>query len=270
MITIDRILCPIDFSDFSRRALDHAVALARWYHSKVIVVHAIAPAVFAPAPAPAVLDPRIYADVDPAQLLGRVDRFARDAAAPDVTMESMLRADDPATGILRAADDTRADLIVLGTHGRSGFERLLLGSVTEKVLRKATCPVLTVPRHQLEAAPAAAGASSSGSCVPSTSRRARCRRSTSPRRWRRRGTRISACCMCCPTRPTTCTIPKPQPGRHERRWPTTWGSGTPGPRNGSSTPCLPTRPSIAGSSRCWSAESPGARSCGSPRTATRT
>lgn len=155
MITIDRILCPIDFSDFSRRALDHAVALARWYHSKVIVVHAIAPAVFAPAPAPAVLDPRIYADVDPAQLLGRVDRFARDAAAPDVTMESMLRADDPATGILRAADDTRADLIVLGTHGRSGFERLLLGSVTEKVLRKAACPVLTVPRQQPDAAPAA-------------------------------------------------------------------------------------------------------------------
>src|SRR5687767_6480194 len=52
----------------------------------------------------------------------------------------------PATAILHHAAETRTDLVVLGTHGRTGFERLMLGSVTEKVVRRASCPVLTVPR----------------------------------------------------------------------------------------------------------------------------
>src|SRR5262249_49240582 len=60
----------------------------------------------------------------------------------------------PVTEILAQAADMSADLLVLGTHGRSGFERLFLGSVTEKVLRKASCPVLTVPPGLPDAVPA--------------------------------------------------------------------------------------------------------------------
>ena len=66
----------------------------------------------------------------------------------------MIREGDAVGEILSQATDMKADLLVMGTHGRSGFERLLLGSVTEKMLRKASCPVLTVPRRHPDAVPA--------------------------------------------------------------------------------------------------------------------
>ena len=69
-------------------------------------------------------------------------------------MEPLIREGDPVSEILSQATDMKADLLVMGTHGRSGFERLLLGSVTEKILRKASCPVLTVPRRHPDAVPA--------------------------------------------------------------------------------------------------------------------
>jgi len=70
--------------------------------------------------------------------------FAAIDADAGVALECEVAEGDAATAILAWADDMPADLLVLRTHGRSGFERLLLGSVAEKVLRKAACPVLTV------------------------------------------------------------------------------------------------------------------------------
>jgi nucleotide-binding universal stress UspA family protein len=159
MVDIKRILCPIDFSDFSRRALDHAVALARWYKADVHVLHvlplrSVAAAVGAYG-GPLVLDPVLAQPPDLEHLRGDVLRFAEQESAPGVRLEALAAEGDVVEEILRAAADRRTDFIVMGTHGRSGFQRLLLGSVAEKVLlRKVSSPVLTVPPHVPDAAPA--------------------------------------------------------------------------------------------------------------------
>jgi nucleotide-binding universal stress UspA family protein len=143
-MTIRRILCPIDLSDFSRPALAHAAALARCYEAEVVVLH-----VFAALMPPATLG------TYPAWMLHVPE--ARDTIAqelhsmlePYTTIGAPFRLHtaegDSAGEIVRHAGELQADLIVMGTHGRGGFDRFTLGSVTEKVLRKAPCPVLTLP-----------------------------------------------------------------------------------------------------------------------------
>jgi nucleotide-binding universal stress UspA family protein len=140
MIEITSILCPIDFSAFSRHALDHAVAIARWYNARLTVLHVFSNFSAMDMP-PAVLDEkgrqgimaemRNFTEHVPSDL--RLD--LRIGEAPDVHRE-----------ILMHAQVSHADLLVIGSHGRSGFERLLLGSVTERLLRKAPCPTMVVPR----------------------------------------------------------------------------------------------------------------------------
>jgi nucleotide-binding universal stress UspA family protein len=154
MIDIQRILCPIDFSDFSRRALDHAVAMARWYKASITAVH-VDPAIeIVGYPAPMVGVPATWKFSDRAELVIRLQRFVELESAPGISIGTVVREGPAVTEILDQAAATSADLIVMGTHGTSGFERLVLGSVTEKVLRKARCPVLTVPRAQPDAVPA--------------------------------------------------------------------------------------------------------------------
>lgn len=155
MIEIRRILCPIDFSDCSRRALDHAVAIARWYGSTITAMH-----VFVDAPVAAyaheALGPERIAltGADRDQLLGEIRRFSQTGTSAGIPVEAAVREGNTAREILSQAIDMQADLLVLGTHGRSGLDRLLLGSVTEKLLRKASCPVLTVPHHHPDVVPA--------------------------------------------------------------------------------------------------------------------
>jgi nucleotide-binding universal stress UspA family protein len=143
MIGINRILCPVDFSDASRLALDHAAALARWYEARLIALH-VMPLVpttlsFPPAISAATLEP-----LPPELFRDELRRFVG-AVAEVVPAETAVMPGDAAGTILEQARTAEADLLVLGTHGRSGFERLVLGSVAEKVLRRAPCPVLTVP-----------------------------------------------------------------------------------------------------------------------------
>jgi len=152
MIEIRRILCPIDFSDHSRRALDNAIAIARWYEARVTVLHVFSPApVPAMAPGEVVFEPIILTAVDRDQLLADTKAFADRDDASGVAIEAVVREGTTAGEILDQATSMKADLLVIGTHGRSGFERLLLGSVAEKVLRRASCPVMTVPKRLPEA-----------------------------------------------------------------------------------------------------------------------
>jgi nucleotide-binding universal stress UspA family protein len=146
MIEMRRILCPIDFSDFSRRALDHAVAIAKWYDSTITLLHvcAVVPAA-AYAPGSGVLPSAAPTPADRDALFAAMKRFAESEAGTTVPIEFDGVEGSTVAEILAKAEAMPADLLVMGTHGRSGFERLVLGSVTEKVLRKAVCPVLTVP-----------------------------------------------------------------------------------------------------------------------------
>jgi len=157
MIEIRNILCPVDFSDYSRRALDHAIALARWYKSTVTVlqVYSSAP-VAAFGPGPVVFEPIVLTPTDREQLLADTRAFAETRSAPGVVIEAVVREGNTAGEILEQATSMKADLLVIGTHGRSGFDRFVLGSVAERVLRKATCPVMTIPKRLPDAEPAGA------------------------------------------------------------------------------------------------------------------
>jgi len=136
---IAHVLCPVDFSDISQHALDHAAAIARWYEARLTLLY-----VFPNFP---------VIDV-PSLVLGEPDREGlmagmrgMAAAVPrEVPVDFRIEeAPYVHNEILAQLGTTHADLLVIGTHGRSGFQRLFLGSVTEKVIRKTTCPTLVVP-----------------------------------------------------------------------------------------------------------------------------
>ena len=154
MIEIQRILCPIDFSDHSRRALDHAMAIARWYKSTVTVLHVFSPAPLAGFGPTSAFAPVVLTPADFEQLLADTKAFAETERAPGVAIAALVREGHTAGAILEQAIGMAADLLVIGTHGRFGLERLLLGSVAEKVLRRARCPVMTVPTQSPDAVPA--------------------------------------------------------------------------------------------------------------------
>jgi CPA2 family monovalent cation:H+ antiporter-2 len=146
MVDIRRILCPIDFSDASRHALDQAVVLAKWHESRITALHVIHVPLFLPPP---MLVAELADTTPPApsrqtqkeELQAWLETARRAGVQTDVIVDE----GHAATRILEQASSCRADLIAMGTHGLSGFERFMLGSVAEKVLRKAACPVITVP-----------------------------------------------------------------------------------------------------------------------------
>lgn len=156
MVEIQRILCPIDFSETSRHALEHAVAIAKWYESQITALHVIHVPLF-PQP------PILFADVANSAMPTQLERQSREeelrawlepAHRAGVKTDVLVDEGNAATRIVEHAQSRQADLVVMGTHGLSGFERFMLGSVAEKVLRKARCPVMTVPPASVTAAKA--------------------------------------------------------------------------------------------------------------------
>ena len=147
MVPLTRILCPIDFSDASRHALEHALVVAQWYEASIVGLHVFNPA-YAPVGGIGLPQDGGTVFASPAassRLRIQLDEAFAAAVAAGVQVETVVEEGSPTEQILGGIGRHRADLIVMGTHGVSGFERLLLGSVTEKVVRKAGCPVLTVP-----------------------------------------------------------------------------------------------------------------------------
>jgi nucleotide-binding universal stress UspA family protein len=144
VIEFKQIICPVDFSESSVRAFAHAAAIARWYESQLTVLHVV-PA-FEPIQVRGDLgDPvRVVTPMPREQVLEEMSRTL-DLAAVSPPATPLAEAGDPQATIIDQALSKKADLIVMGTHGRRGFKRLLLGSVTEAILREAPCPVLTVP-----------------------------------------------------------------------------------------------------------------------------
>ncbi len=144
MVELKRIVCPTDFSDFSRRALDHALALAQWYGGEISVLHVVPSVLMPPEHYPYLQEPIMPDSRVREKALEELGRFVHQARVTGVATEVRLEEGDAVEEILKLATKLPAHIVVLGTHGRRGFERVVLGSVAEKVLRKAPCPVMTV------------------------------------------------------------------------------------------------------------------------------
>jgi len=143
---IKRILVPVDFSKQSRKALDYAIELARPTAAQVVALF--------------VVEPIYYAEPDLAGAVGstvgglleqqrsgaekQLARLRARLAKRCIKLRTLLQEGTPYQAIVDTARTIKADLIVISTHGRTGLSHLLMGSVAERVVRTATCPVLTI------------------------------------------------------------------------------------------------------------------------------
>ncbi len=146
MLQIERILCPFDFSEFSVRAYDYAQSLARHYHAKLYLQHVVdftLPSYAYYADARYIAD---YFEWFRNDARSHLEGFVKRPGACGAPPECVLDQGVPTNSILSFAEERRVNLIVMGSHGRKGVDRVTLGSVTEKVLRKASCSVLVVRR----------------------------------------------------------------------------------------------------------------------------
>jgi nucleotide-binding universal stress UspA family protein len=142
MATFHKILVATDFSPHAMEALDYALALSRAFGGSLTLLHVCAP--------PPYSTPHHGMYIPAPEVMAEIIRSAQQSlakakeAVSGVSVDTVQMQGKPATEIVRWAEEHGADLIVLGTHGRHGFRRLVLGSVAEEVVRGAPCPVLTV------------------------------------------------------------------------------------------------------------------------------
>jgi nucleotide-binding universal stress UspA family protein len=141
MLPIKTILHPTDFSENAGFAFRLACALARDYSAKLLLAHVRSLPTVVPPDTVTLPPPQRVEDIDVAL---RERLRALKPNEPRIAVENYLLIGDEASEIIQLAEQTSADLIVMGTHGRTGLKRLLMGSVAEKVLRDAPCPVVTV------------------------------------------------------------------------------------------------------------------------------
>jgi nucleotide-binding universal stress UspA family protein len=145
-VQFKKILSATDFSEFSNHTVDYGVALAKEFGADLHICHVIDLSSVA-----------IYGEfqLDP---VGQQDRIMEDANAQleelagnqPVAWEPLITVGKPADEISRAVEDKNIDLVITATRGRSGFKRLILGSVTERLMRTLSCPLLVVRSHEHE------------------------------------------------------------------------------------------------------------------------
>ncbi|MEN8148538.1 MAG: universal stress protein [Planctomycetota bacterium] len=147
-IHLRRILVPTDFSEYAEHAFLHAATIARWSGAELVVIHVVEK----------FMDHSLlYSDVWPfqkpvqdyyrdleEQTAGRLTETVRESVGPDVRFRVIVTNGRPSFEIAAAAQANEVDMIVIATHGRGGLAKALLGSTTERVLRKAECPVLVM------------------------------------------------------------------------------------------------------------------------------
>jgi len=141
-----KILCPLDFSEYSTLALRYAVAMARENEASLALCHSIPDL----SPAMSYLEGNYIQTVDEMLISNsamKLDQFVDGVVPQNLRVLKTIERGDPCDAILKNAKETGADLIVMGTHGHSGYERYFVGSVTNKVLHKSALPVLVVCRQ---------------------------------------------------------------------------------------------------------------------------
>jgi len=145
MLEIKLILCPIDFSEFSIRAYRYALSLAEHYRAKLVAQHIVELsrypfADYAASAGDYMEFSRVLGEGGKEQLKEFVKKHTHNEIQPELVVHQGTAPDC----ILSFAQEHKADLIVMGTHGRRGYDRLVMGSVTNRVMRRAPCPVLAI------------------------------------------------------------------------------------------------------------------------------
>ena len=154
MLTVRHVLCAVDLSNHSARALAHAAALARWYEARLTALH-----VWANVPAfdvvPSIERYEIpsapHEEAERAAITEHLRAISCRAAGKVPVTPLLVEAPNIEREIAAQVDALHADLLVVGSHGRSGFQHFLLGSIAEKLVRMASCPVMVVPAHDATA-----------------------------------------------------------------------------------------------------------------------
>ena len=155
MLLFKKILCPTDFSEPSYKALKAANELAKEFKSELILIHVLSPTqVFPSSPgfAPGMPVSSTYL---PANVADEIEKHAADSlrmvlkekVSTDVKSKTELLHGSPAEEIAQYAEKSKVSVIIMGTHGFTGWRHMLLGSVTEKVVRLSMSPVITIPAH---------------------------------------------------------------------------------------------------------------------------
>ncbi len=145
MKRIRRVMHATDFSRASSRALDAAVSFARANKAELLVAHVLVPSL--PYPADGEADPAFYVELEQnarQQAEAALEKLTNKIKKARVKARGLLLKGTAHEQIVRAAKNRRADLIVIGTHGRTGISKLLMGSVAGRIIAEASCPVLTV------------------------------------------------------------------------------------------------------------------------------
>ena len=148
-IVMKRILCPVDFSQSSDHALQYAVDLARMFGAQLTLMHVVEMP-FLPSYAMAGV-PDLSLPLEQIEEGARkgLERLVEQCRRKYDKVDTELRTGTAFMEIIAFAREIKADLIVVGTHGRTGLSHLIIGSVAERVVRKAPCPVLSIrhPEH---------------------------------------------------------------------------------------------------------------------------
>jgi nucleotide-binding universal stress UspA family protein len=141
---IKTILFPTDFSNGARAAMDYALSLAQDYQAKLILLYVIQDISIAEWYIPSTLSVADLVEDMQKSAWKEMDKWAAEAAGRVTDVEKLVERGVPFVEIIRTSKEKKADMIVIGTHGRTGIDHMLFGSTAEKVVRKAPCPVLTV------------------------------------------------------------------------------------------------------------------------------
>ncbi|MFQ5738766.1 MAG: universal stress protein [Acidobacteriota bacterium] len=144
MLPFKKILAPTDFSQSSLKAVERAAELAAHFASELCLVHVHAPVPAMPPDLNYGFELPVYDDGALSRAEERLREVVEKSLSPDLMVRTFVQYGDPAREITRIAEEERLDLIVIATHGLTGWRHLVFGSVAEKVLRSAPCPVLTL------------------------------------------------------------------------------------------------------------------------------
>jgi universal stress protein A len=153
MLPIKKIFCPTDFSEPSYKALKEANDLAKHFNAEIVLIHVLQPLIMYPVAvgAPTILKTQLSDEAQRDHIAQRsLELILKEKIDGSVKSRSILAGGSPAEKIVYHAKEEKVDLIVIGTHGFTGWRHLVMGSVAEKVVRHADCPVLTIPAHDIK------------------------------------------------------------------------------------------------------------------------